>query len=401
MSASEAAAAAGAAAAAPEAADIANHLKRKSSDIGKEWGRLCDPNDKNKVKCLLCGHESAGINRLKQHLAHRGTSIAKCQKVPDDVKQKCIQNLDEIANKKKGKQQRDKELRENVQLATGEEEVTEVESLAGSLSTPHKLGPMDRFTRPIDPKLSSAEAKRQQNINESTLERKNSPSAAISIPFNACDNDEFKEMVEAIGQFGPSFQPPTQHDYRGRLLDEEYARTKSLLQDREDEKVKNGCSIMTDAWTDMKRRSIMNLCTNTSEGTTFIKSVEMSDVSHTSEVIYELIDKAIEDVGAENVVQVVTDNVQHHTKRRNRLTTERLNSLVFIQFNNKLMSKKEKIKRKSNYEVLLSSDAFEAQGFFYEGGDDHALVVFRDEEDELEQMRDRDTMECPWRCNEN
>jgi len=34
MSASEAVAAAGAAAAAPEAVDIANHLKRKSSDIG-------------------------------------------------------------------------------------------------------------------------------------------------------------------------------------------------------------------------------------------------------------------------------------------------------------------------------------------------------------------------------
>jgi len=66
------------------------------------------------------------------------------------------------------------------------------------------------------------------------------------------------------------------------------------------------------------------------------------------------------------------------------LTTERLNSLVFIQFNNKLMSKKEKIARKSNYEVLLSNDASEAQGFFFDGGDDHALVVFRDEEDEGE-----------------
>ena len=48
------------------------------------------------------------------------------------------------------------------------------------------------------------------------------------------------------------------------------------------------------------------------------------------------------------------------------------------------MSKKEKITRKSNYEVLLSSDASEAQGFFFEGGDDHALVVFRDEGDEGE-----------------
>jgi len=57
------------------------------------------------------------------------------------------------------------------------------------------------------------------------------------------------------------------------------------------------------------------------------------------------------------------------------------------------MSKKEKIKRKSNYEVLLSSDASEAQGFLYEGGDDHALVVFRDEEDELEQMPETG---IPW-----
>jgi hypothetical protein len=95
-------------------------------------------------------------------------------------------------------------------------------------------------------------------------------------------------------------------------LDEEYAKTKSLLQDREDEKVKHGCSIMTDAWIDMKRRSIMNLCTNTSEGTTFIKSMEMSDVSHTSEVIYELIDKAIKDVGVENIVQIVSDNASNN-----------------------------------------------------------------------------------------
>ena len=39
-----------------------------------------------------------------------------------------------------------------------------------------------------------------------------------------------------------------------------------------------------------------------------MKSKEMSDVSHTSEVIFELVDKAIDELGAENVVQVVTDN---------------------------------------------------------------------------------------------
>lgn len=153
--------------AATEAAAIDNHLKRKSSYIGWEWGRLYDPNDKNKVRCLLCGHESsAGINRFKQHLAHVGTSVAKCPKVSEEIKQKCKKDLDSTAKKKMEKKQHDREVRENVQLATAEEEVIEVESLTGSSSTPRKLGPIDRFTRPIDPKASSAEAKRQQNINE-------------------------------------------------------------------------------------------------------------------------------------------------------------------------------------------------------------------------------------------
>jgi len=49
------------------------------------------------------------------------------------------------------------------------------------------------------------------------------------IPFNACDNDEFKQMCEAIGQFGPGLVPPCQDSLQERLLEEEYERTKSLL----------------------------------------------------------------------------------------------------------------------------------------------------------------------------
>ena len=52
--------------------------------------------------------------------------------------------------------------------------------------------------------------------------------------------------------------------------------------------------------------------------------------------------------------------------------------LVYVQFNTRLLSKKEKISNKKSYEVLLSNDAAEAQGFFYEGGDEQALVGFRD-----------------------
>ena len=130
-------------------------------------------------------------------------------------------------------------------------------------------------------------------------------------------------MCEAIGQFGAGFEPPSQRDLRESLLDKEYARTKSLLQEREAKKTKSGCSIMTDAWSDRKRRSIMNLCSNCVDGSSFISSKDMSDVSHTSEVIFELVDKAIEENGPGDVVQVVTDNASNNMGAKKLLLEKR------------------------------------------------------------------------------
>ena len=59
---------------------------------------------------------------------------------------------------------------------------------------------------------------------------------------------------------------------------------------------------------------------------------------------------------------------------------------MYIQFNSKLLSKREKIKSNKITDVLLSSDTTEAQGFLQEGGDDCALVEFRDGEEEEDEM---------------
>jgi hypothetical protein len=55
---------------------------------------------------------------------------------------------------------------------------------------------------------------------------------------------------------------------------------------------------------------------------------------------------------------------------------------VYIQFNLKMMSKRERIKLKKIDDVLISSETIEAQRFLFEGGDDCAVVDHRDEEDE-------------------
>ena len=96
------------------------------------------------------------------------------------------------------------------------------------------------------------------------------------------------------------------------LLNEEKQRTKEKLKALEEKWDKEGCSVMTDSWTDMKRRSIMNLCANSRGGTCFLSSKDSSKDSHTGEYIFNYIDKCIEDLGAEMVVQVVTDNATNN-----------------------------------------------------------------------------------------
>ncbi|KAK2634767.1 hypothetical protein Ddye_029559 [Dipteronia dyeriana] len=47
-----------------------------------------------------------------------------------------------------------------------------------------------------------------------------------------------------------------------------------------------------------------------------------------------------------------------HTKKRNRLDVDRLNNLVYVQFNAKLINKQKRLKNKElNIDVLLASDS--------------------------------------------
>jgi hypothetical protein len=86
--------------------------------------------------------------------------------------------------------------------------------------------------------------------------------------------------LEAAGRFGPGGRKPNQHELREKFLQLEVEDTRKMLKVQEEEWAKNGCSIMTDAWT-YQKRSILNLCLHCSVGTSFLESREASDESHT------------------------------------------------------------------------------------------------------------------------
>ncbi|CAF2085644.1 unnamed protein product [Brassica napus] len=174
---------------------------------------------------------------------------------------------------------------------------------------------------------------RQQNINDAVSKDKTHKVQQYcarwiyqsGIPFNAIDNGAFKMFCEALGQFGPGWIPPTQYQLREPLLKEEEERTRELLKSQEAEWDRYGCSIMTDGWTDRKKRSIMNLCVNSRGGTFFLSSKDASTESHTGLYIFEYIDRCIGEVGAHKVVQVVTDNALNNVAASKMLKEKRPN----------------------------------------------------------------------------
>ncbi|KAM3277719.1 hypothetical protein ACQJBY_045554 [Aegilops geniculata] len=80
---------------------------------------------------------------------------------------------------------------------------------------------------------------------------------------------------------------------------------------------------MTDAWTDKKGRGVMNLVVHSAHGLCFIDLVDCSGDRKDGKYIFDLVDKCLEEIGEENVVQVVTDNASVNVSAASMLTAKR------------------------------------------------------------------------------
>ena len=130
----------------------------------------------------------------------------------------------------------------------------------------------------------------------------------VVISFNAVTYPSFQPMIKAIGQYGVGMKGPSIYEVRVTHLKKELELAKDSMKDHEMEWKKNGCSIMSGGWTDRKRRTLVNFLENYSKGTIFMESINASSIIETGEKMFELLDKWVDQVGEENVVQVLTDS---------------------------------------------------------------------------------------------
>jgi len=69
---------------------------------------------------------------------------------------------------------------------------------------------------------------------------------------------------------------------------------------------------MADGWRDQKRRTLINFLVYCPKGTVFLKIMDVSDISKTARLLYQLFREVVLYVGVETIMHMVTDNAANY-----------------------------------------------------------------------------------------
>ncbi|XP_074329778.1 uncharacterized protein LOC141667260 [Apium graveolens] len=255
-----------------------------------------------KFTCNFCGKETTGgVFRAKEHLIGGRRNAKSCPKVPSEVKKE----IEEYMAGKKHAKEDEKITFENLG-SDSEEDLGEIEILQKSLkktsgtstSNQKMKGPLDLLLRPHPEKMVK-KRKGQTRLDENDAVKKELRARACTtfarwmydagIPFNAVNYNSFDTAIEAIGQYGSGMKPPTYHEVRVPLLKKEVDTARKIMAEHKNECEANGCSIMSDGWTNKNQRTLINILVNCPKGSFFIESIDASSYSKTGQKVYELV----------------------------------------------------------------------------------------------------------------
>ncbi|KAL5161820.1 hypothetical protein HKD37_07G019042 [Glycine soja] len=326
------------------AASRSKNAPRNRTDIGWKHGTNVLGNGK-KVKYNYCSKiNNGGIFRFKHHLVGTRWDSDPCASVPEEVKMLMMNIVAKVANAS------EKRRKLNSIHEEGTEGV-EVESNSSQSGIQRKW--MLAFKGRGKSKFVQAsggegvQATLNQLYKKGDKDKVDDQCAEFwytsAIPFNVIKNPAFAKFCDMVGRYGVGYKPPSYHDIREKLLKRAVAKTDVMLQEFRDEWKKTGCSIMSDGWTDKKRRSICNFLVNSPKGTVFLYSLDTSDISKTTDKVLKMLDDVVDFVGEENVVQVITDNAANYKAAEELLMHKRENlywtscaahciDLIFVDF---------------------------------------------------------------------
>ena len=119
-------------------------------------------------------------------------------------------------------------------------------------------------------------------------------------------------MVAAIRGAPAGYMSPGYDKARTVGLDKEKAKIQTALGQFTNEWNDTGVSIVSDGWTNVTGKPLINILGVSASGAVFLSAHDYSDKFKTGLNIAELLLKTIESIGPYNVIQVITDNAANY-----------------------------------------------------------------------------------------
>ncbi|CAL0306258.1 unnamed protein product [Lupinus luteus] len=116
--------------------------------------------------------------------------------------------------------------------------------------------------------------------------------------------------IVAAAEVGQGVKCPTPYEISTVCLKAEYNNMREWIKTLKRTWKETGVTIMCDGWTDsINHKHIMNFLVYSSKGTIFTNSIDVADVgSRNTDYYFQLLNKIVDEVGEEYVVQIVTYN---------------------------------------------------------------------------------------------
>jgi hypothetical protein len=137
----------------------------------------------------------------------------------------------------------------------------------------------------------------------------------------------YQHVIDVVTVMSSSYKRPNLHAIRGYYLVKTIDEVKIYVESYREIWKKTGCTLMADGRTDQKRRTLINFLVCCPKGTIFLKTVDVSDVSKTARLLYQLFREVVLYIGVENIVYMVNDNAANYIAA-GRLLMEEF-SLIF------------------------------------------------------------------------
>ncbi|XP_023736233.1 uncharacterized protein LOC111884141 [Lactuca sativa] len=294
------------------------------------------------LMCKFCEKIiTRGVHRLKAHLAGTHKNTSPCPLVPPVVKEEMKQFLKDFESSKFRYQRNFEEAINGGAYFVGSGGVN---GSVGANAPEHGnccpsvqrgvRGPMDRFVNtPGDDEEGPTSGGKMTPTT--VREQRNKVCLDIGrffyengIPFNVANSPSFVSMLRSVGNYGRGLKPPTMYELRNWILQEEVKTTNATVDEIKATWKTTRVSLLSDGWSDMRNKSLINFLVNNQHGTVFLKTVDASDCIKNAQKLFELLDGVIEEIGEDVVIQVVTDNASAY-KAAGTLLMEKRKSLYW------------------------------------------------------------------------